>query len=793
MPESRSAGVAAALGAIAVLLSLAPSVRPRCAFAAWAAAFFAAATWSAARGDEAFARRIAWLLAEGRSTERLLHARVLRSAEREAEGQRRLRVAVRGPEPGWNGEPAVVQVSIPTDAESDGAAIDRWLRGDRIELWARVRALPGPRNPGEIDLASSFRARGIDALATVKSARLVRRLGAGEPSLSRSLDGVRAAARRRLHRVFAEDPATREVVGAMLLGDRALFDAGRWRALRDAGLLHLLSISGLHVGLIVAATLATFRRLRFGVVATAGFSIPWMAALAWTVGGEPPVVRAVMSASLALAGRALGREADPLNSLALGGAILVAARPATLVDAAFQLSFAGTAGILLWAGRMSRALPLPRQLAVPVSVSVSASLATTPVLALFFARTNPVAVLSNLLAAPLCGLTLLSASLAIVLADLTVVGPLAAKVAAESVAVLLRIAEHAAQLPAAALAVAPLPLPIALLYGLSLLCCSGSRRAARGAPLVARIAPLVVAILFAAWHLGPPPRRPPRLETTVLDVGQAQCVVVRRSPGSAIVIDAGDPRGKIPDAGERTILPYLARRRIRRIDALVVSHEHVDHAGSVGSVIGDMELGEIWLPTGFQHRPNLAWLADRAAEGGAAVILARRGATRDFSGVPLKVLDAPVATRGAPANERCLVVMCGKPPHRLLLPSDLTRREALRLVRDAAPLRSEAWLLPHHGAAEASPDGLLDAVRPDVSIVSVGERNRFGHPAASVIERLRARRSRVFRTDLDGGVVLTAEPSGWEASSFLRPAAAVTGKSRSERQRDRDEAGREEQ
>jgi competence protein ComEC len=166
----------------------------------------------------------------------------------------------------------------------------------------------------------------------------------------------------------------------MLLGDRAALDPADARVLRSSGLVHLLSISGLHVGLSLGLLLAVLGRTRLGPIATLVTLAGALAALVTLTGGQPPVARSALAAGVLLLGRALGRDGDPLNTLAVVAAALASADPFLLWSPSFQLTFAATAGLLAFARRCATSLPLPRFLYASLGVSTAAYLASTSIL-----------------------------------------------------------------------------------------------------------------------------------------------------------------------------------------------------------------------------------------------------------------------------------------------------------------------------------------------------------------------------------------------------------------------------
>jgi len=644
---------------------------------------------------------------------------------------------------------------------SDPTAMRKLLelrRGDRILAWCRVR---GPTKGGGSladDPAVRLWSQGLDATASVKSARLVRKLEDGSVSLGRLLDGLRVRLLERLDRTVGSEGRARAILGAMLLGERSRLDSEDLRRLRDGGLLHLLAISGLHVSLAALFVAGILRRLVRSVSISAVCCSATIGAFVFLVGAAPPALRAGASAILCWAGRAIGREADPLNALALAAWGMVALEPGLLWNPGFELSVAATAGILAFSGGIASCLPFPKPMSQAAAVSIAAYLATAPLLAWRFERLAPVALLSNLVAGPLTALLLLTGGAVLLVGELPGIGPPLTEAARASAELLASIAAAAEASPFGCFRVAR---PSSLLLGAVLVLLLAAPRISSKTPrwrAAARIFRLALALLFCLLHLGPlPPGPSAGIEAAVLDVGQGLAVAVRAEAGRCLLVDAGGTnRGRF-DAGERIVVPQLLRLGCRRLEALILTHDHDDHAGGAVSVLREMEVGELWVGAGSCRDPLTRKAAARAIESATAVLLAEAGRSARRAGVLLEFLHPDRADRLLPVNDRCVVVRISWPGIELLVPGDLEREGEQRLLAREARLASKVLVVGHHGAAGSSSEEWIRAIAPRIAIISAGRGNRFGHPHLPVLERLRRAGSDVYRTDLDGTIRLRLE------------------------------------
>jgi competence protein ComEC len=663
-----------------------------------------------------------------------------------------------------------VRVRLRVASSTAASEVDALVRGDLVRVWCRLVRPGAPRLRDSPDPRTRSAARGVVAQGSVKSARLVVREHAGHGGRP-LIDRLRRAARIRLDRALGPTGPVRGLTAAMLLGDRELLEPQALRALRDSGLVHVVAISGLQVGLVALALAELVRRSRLPRALVFVVALLLLALFGELVGAEPSVLRAIGAAIVLAAGRAVGRDGDPLNSLALVTAALVGLAPCSIAEPALQLSVAATAGIVLGARPIADRLPLPRFAAVSCGVTLGAYGATLPIVAWWFGRVAPISVCTNLVAAPLSAAALGLGYPALALADVPVAGTALVRLAGLPNELLLAIAARAAEQPGAGVVVAPPGLATIAAYYTALAILA--RAPAPRAPGARGLAGLAFALIGLAIHLGaPPPERIHRApQAAVLDVGQGQAVALRGARAEVVLVDAAGSTDPRYDPGERIVVPWLVRNGARRVSILSVSHEHADHAAGAFAVLRDLEVGELWLPIGWEKSPRLAALAALARSRGVAIVLAERGMKRIGPPMPIEILGPARVDAHLSANDRSIVLRIGTAPCRVLVPADLDPSGEASLVQSGLDVAAEALVASHHGSKNGSSRAFLDRVRPRWAIVSCGVRNRFGHPHPESLSRLREVGARVLRTDRDGTVTLSCGAAGPEPITDRRIAA----------------------
>jgi competence protein ComEC len=613
---------------------------------------------------------------------------------------------------------------------------------ERWRMTVRLKVPRGSRNMAGFDWEHRALREGICATGYVRASPAAMRQEAGGFGLHR----LRQRLVTRIDAHLAGLPAA-GLVRALGVGLRDQIDAKQRWLMQSTGTAHLMAISGLHVGLAAGAglALATFvvrlwpgglllaPRSHWGalgaLLAAAGY-----AALA---GFSIPTQRALFMLMAYLAAALCRRRCGRGTPLALALAALLLMDPLAVFDPATWLSFAAVAG-LMWAlapaPRTSRRRSL-RWLTDITRLQVAACAVIAPVTVLFFSYQPLAAPLANLLAVPVTGFVVVPAILAGLLLDQLSVdfGGELLRFAAHVLGTLLEILQRLSALDALLMPVAT-PSPFAFLCALV------------GAALVVSVVSPWVRLLGLAWFaplLVPTDAAPApgSLQLRVLDVGQGLASVVRTRT-RVLVFDAGPSWGRSGDAGAGIVAPTLRSAGVGRVDTLIVSHHHADHAGGAPGLDRSMVLERVIGDSG------------RIERTGSPCV---RGMAWHWDGYEFRILHPrEPAVRG---NDASCVLQVRGAAGSLLLPADVERDGEAALLRAfGTTLASTVLVIPHHGSRTSSTTPFLDAVAPALAINSSGHRNRFRLPALEVIGRYRRRGASVLDTACHGEIIVDLSP-----------------------------------
>lgn len=629
------------------------------------------------------------------------------------------------------------------------------LAGAELRMAGEWRLLPAPVDPGAWPEPPEFRGYLLARRASVTA----------PPGFARHpLLSLRGRSERQIRRLF---PANAALADALVLGRRETLDRALVERFAAAGLTHLLAISGSHVALVAAVLLLLGRVGRVPRHLTSLLTILLVAVYLAMIGAPPSAVRSGIMIALTLATLVLQRPSSPLAIMAAAGFVIVALHPLAVVDAGFQLSFAGVLGIHLLRRPLLQRVPprlrkgkVLRPLADALVISVAAFVATAPIAVWQFGTIAPISIVANLPAIPLASLALVGIGAA---CAAEAVSPALARLLADGASLALdglrAVVDLAAAVPGGHAAVARpawwlwAGAGVALLVALEL--SFGVRRRIRWS--------LAAASAGAAFLILPLAAAPARgVEIAFLDVGQGDAIAIHTPADRWLLVDAG-PLDDDFDAGEKRVLHWLRAHGAHRIEAMVLTHPHTDHIGGAAAVLRGLPVGRVIEPEMAFASPVYLNLLRTAAERHVPWSAARQDRVMEIDGMELTFLWPTVDVLDAPhdPNDISAVMLVRYGAFSALLSGDAPDFVEHALVaRYGGRLHAEVLKAGHHGSRTASSQEWLQTVHPQLVVISCGRRNRYGHPAPETIERLRDDGIAAARTDRDGTVVVEVDAGG---------------------------------
>lgn len=541
------------------------------------------------------------------------------------------------------------------------------------------------------------------------------------------------------------------LIPGMVLGDTSLQTPQFRDAMRRSGLTHLTAVSGANFAIIsifvLWCTQWFVRSLKWRVIITA-IALAGFIAL---VRPSPSVLRAAAMASVVLFARGVGKRSDSLPALGFAIAVVVVGDPWQARDPGFALSVLATSGLLLLAPRIARWLSrfVPLGVASALSLPMAAVVMCAPILVALSGYIGPMTVIANLLVAP-------------VVAPITVLGFIAALLApiAPSVASFLlffvripagwiaTVAHWSANFPVIQLTTGIAGFIGALIFLiLILLAIAFLRKKHRHWIAIALVAILAV-LWIGRWPGGD-------WQVANCDVGQGDSLVINLGAHRAIVIDTG-PDGQLVDR-------CLDQLGIKEIPLLVLTHFHADHVEGVAGLTQDRKVAQVWVSNNsepvFESQRVQQFLA------GVPTVVVGRGVSVNLPSnrgqISLKVLWPDGGAHsfeampgdGSAVNNSSIALLINAPDFSLFAAGDLEPPAQSEILNSVG--RVDIYKVAHHGSAyQYQP--LMERLSPALSIISVGAGNSYGHPAPQTLAALARLRSKIYRTDKNGAIAVTA-------------------------------------
>ncbi len=618
-------------------------------------------------------------------------------------------------------------------------------------------ACPGQRVTDDVYLQSASRIRDDDVTTFNSKGVFLLAYSRGTPAFGAGeLDHLRWWPARmghgmqsRIRTLFDGDEAG--FLLALLTGRKGELSAQADVDLSEAGVYHILAVSGMHCAYLLA--LVTFLTGKHRRRLTAAVAVPALIFYALLTGASPSVVRACVMLSLLTAAPLFRRESDPPTAMLAALFLILVKNPFAAKSVSLQLSFGAVAGLLCLTPRVYRGLMgtgkhgrVYRFTVSSVSATAGALALTAPVTAYYFGVFAPVSFLSNLLCLWAVGIVFTLGLAAVGLSFLWMsLGRLAGLVLRPFLWYILTVCHLLASLPYHAVYFCNAYLKYWMafayaLFALAWLLKSGGRRKCVLA------AGLAVVTLCVTVYLGAA-RFDHRLDAAAVDVGQGQSVILKSGRTFALV-DCGSGNSW-RDAG-CDAADQLLSMGCRQVAWVILTHFDEDHINGVEHLLTRVPVDTLLMPGITENGAAREKIEELAAAYGVTVETVREETRLPLGEAELTVYP-PLGSGGS--NELGLTILATAGENDLLITGDMERATEKKLIETYALPDIEALMAGHHGSKGSTSKELLAAVTPETAVISVGS-NSYGHPAEDTLRRLARAGCSVYRTDRHGTVYL---------------------------------------
>ena len=637
--------------------------------------------------------------------------------------------------------------------------------GDSIAVRGRLNLPRGGRNPGDFDISKYFRSIGINAYISKKNLNSVNLISKrnNRLSLSAGVYSIRESLQNSVDQILS--PKSASVINAILLGNRAMLSEETRDDFRKTGIIHVLAISGLHIGYIVGILFIIGSLFQFKRKPKIIFIIIGIILYAYLIGWKTPVTRASIMSIILLVGIISERRNLPLNTLGIAAIIILLLKPAELFQPGFQLSFAAVASIIFFKERFGDKIRLPkptngfrrifRWFILLYLLTLSAQIVTMPLTAFHFKNFFLTGLLLNVLIVPFIGLLV---ALGIVTLFFFYLYPPAGLIFAAGLDFLtnflLSLLAYFSDNFNANIITGSFPywlLFIILLTIFSIGFVNGPK--GRKWFVIFILMTLNGIIWNKALHFR-------GIDVYFLDVGQGDAIFIDGFATKNILIDAGR-KGFGKQSGKYIISPFLLEKGIKKIDYLMLSHQDEDHVGGVKYLLQNFQVDSLVISYFDTKSTSYLDALSTAGELEIPIKKVKMGDTIRLGVVSnLQVYNPPgsYAYSVLSSSNNLSIVMKFTYGHSsILFPGDIEFKAEKFLAESGFQINSNILKVPHHGSATSSSQIFLDRVSPEEAVFSVGMNNPYNHPSERILTRYRSLGINYYRTDYEGAILFRSD------------------------------------
>ena len=683
--------------------------------------------------------------------------------------------------------------------------------GDFIRFHSTLKRIHNFNNPGGFDYEHYLNLQGIYAAGFVADSSGIVMLRQNSASPIRlKLESFRLYLKQIIYK-NAPSPQ-REIIEAMTIGNQKAIPADVRDNFNKTGTSHILSINGLHIGIIAASAFffvflilksSEYLMLRFNIIKIAAAAAFFMVLIsAFIAGMEIPVMRSTFMALIFLIALISGKQNDLYNTLAGAGLIILVILPEAVFDSSFQLSFMAVLMLIYIVPRF-RNLSFPQLALLPLwgqsiiryiylsaLVCSAVTIGTLPLIMYYSNRVSSITIIANLILVPLLGTLVLTISMFFILCAFfsPVIAGYLIKVASFFVQISVNIINKlAAPSWSSFNCITPNIIEITLFYLFIFLVIQfiearKKRKTKKGfSPrrfLILKYLLITTVVFFAAdiIYLSFRDKLSPDLKITVIDVGQGNSTLVRFPGGKNMLIDGGGFSDSSFDTGKSVLAPFLYHERISNVDTVVLSHPHPDHLLGLIYIMNNFNVRQAWrsnLPIDLEDYPG--WKKAIKRNNINVSLVSNKFPEKIFNGVRVNVLwpsNYSIYEMNNlsydEVNDTSLVLKITFGKVSFLIPGDISADVEKQLIESKIDLRSDVLVAPHHGSGYSSSAEFIKAVACRYAIVSAGKANVFRHPHPSTLQRYNDAGVSIFRTDRDGAVTLTTDGNNLRINTFVK-------------------------
>ncbi len=632
--------------------------------------------------------------------------------------------------------------------------------GNKVKLTGTLRKGRNQRNPGEFDYYKYLQSKNIAGLLYIKETMNAK---ITQPSVSYYKNIVFTARKWIANKIgMLHNKRTSALLKGLLLADRSEIDYRTKESFINSGVIHVLAVSGLHVGFIVIIFMFLFSRMP--IYPRTLLTILGLIAFLLLTGSTASVFRATIMVVVMLLIYLSNRTYNSVNALAIAALILLLLDPTQLFNPGFQLSFSAVLSILLVYPILSRKITTQkkwlRYILFFSAVSFSAQLGTLPFTLIYFQKLSIISLAANLIVIPIIGIIVGLGVLTIAVSSITTTFALFfASANMLTTDILLAVVDFAGNQQFSYLVIPNFSIIDGITFYIFFVVLIYSVEKFSNIYVFILLFILVVFNLFLFLPLDDKQLLPDgKFSIVMIDIGQGDGILLKFPNGKTALVDAGNASPSF-DNGERVIAPLLRRLSIKQIDYGFISHVDSDHYKGFLSLIKNGWIKKIYKPQIDTTQEKDVRLEKIIKDNNVKLNYYSKSKMM-FGNLTLYILNDTTNSEynSFDSNNKSGILKIVHGNNSFLFVGDAEKEAEALLVRFYGKfLDSDVLKIGHHGSRSSSSEIFISAVTPNIGLISAGMNNSFGHPVKTIMDRYRKRNVKLYRTDIEGAVILQSD------------------------------------
>ena len=630
--------------------------------------------------------------------------------------------------------------------------------GDVLKIKGKLEKPIRQKNFGEFDYELYLAREKIFTYLNIWQEKDIQKIGEDD---SNFLVSFSLSARDKIKEITKQTlpPPYNYLLIGMLLGEKSFIPPHLKEVFAEAGIMHILAVSGLHVGIIAMALLAFLSMLKLPKKLKLFTLILILIMYASLTGFRPSVLRATIMFILLIGGKLIDRSRNLNISLFFAAFLILLSNPLILYDAGFLLSFIVTFFIINLSPILQELFSkIVVWIKNPLAVSTAAWIGIFPLSAYFFSKVSIISIVSNIFIIPLTGIAVILGFVTFFLGLMSIsLAGIVANINYLVLNLITLIAKSFSSLPFAFIYVAQPSIMVIILYYLMAFFIIEIFYKKTLSPKIKKKVALIVlsvTLLIIIVQVFYPANN---LKVNFINVGEGDCILIEAPNKINILIDGGGTPQSDFDVGSKIVIPYLRRKGINEIDLLILTHPHLDHLEGLLPVLKEFKVDMV-LDSGL--------LCDSSAYKGFISIIQKKGIpyhkakagdnfifSNNLEIFLLNPLYDSDFYEESDFNNASIVVKLFYKNADFLFTGDIEEAAEKKLLVWQNILHSDILKVSHHGSATSTNLEFLDKVDPTIAVITVGK-NHFGHPSQKIIERLEDKNIQIYRTDEDGTIII---------------------------------------